>query len=190
MTGFLAAAISASFTGKLADKYGRKLACLAFCVTYSLSCLTLQSNDLIILFVGRALGGVSTTLMYSVFESWMVTEYNVQFPDAPDSTLSGIFSTMTTLNSVVAILAGVIAEWVTDLTGTEKAPFMTAIICLVIAAAAIWKNWVGLVVEGRFYGSNLVAGRELWSGLVESWKFGCRESGNPGKEYTSLVYGW
>jgi MFS family permease len=146
MTGFLAAAISASFTGKLADKYGRKLACLAFCATYSLSCLTLQSNDLIILFMGRALGGVSTTLMYSVFESWMVTEYNVQFPDAPDSTLSGIFSTMTTLNSVVAILAGVIAEWVTDLTGTEKAPFMTAILCLVIAAAAIWKNWVGLVV--------------------------------------------
>ena len=80
------------------------------------------------------------------------------FPDAPDSVLSGIFSTMTTLNSVVAILAGVIAEWVVDLTGTEKAPFMTAIICLMLAAAAIWKNWVGFIDE------------ELWIKLMR-----CRE---------------
>ncbi|PMD29534.1 DUF791-domain-containing protein [Hyaloscypha variabilis F] len=141
MTGFLAGAVSASFTGNLADQYGRRLACLAFCVIYSLSCLTLLTDDIAILFIGRMLGGVSTTLMYSVFESWMVTEFNKQFPDEPGSTLSGIFSTMTTLNSVVAILAGVVAEWVTDFTGTEKAPFMTAVACLMLAFAAINSQW-------------------------------------------------
>jgi MFS family permease len=142
MTGFLAGAVSASFTGNLADRYGRRLACLVFCVIYSLSCLTLLSDDIVILFIGRMLGGVSTTLMYSVFESWMVTEFNKQFPDEPGSTLSGIFSIMTTLNTVVAIIAGVLAEWVTDFTGTEKAPFMTAVACLMLAFAAINSQWV------------------------------------------------
>ena len=72
----------------------------------------------------------------------MVTEFNKQFPDEPGSTLSGIFSTMTTLNTVVAILAGVVAEWVTDFTGTEKAPFMAAVACLMLAFAAIKSQWV------------------------------------------------
>jgi MFS transporter, MFS domain-containing protein family, molybdate-anion transporter len=142
MTGFLAGAVSASFTGNLADRYGRRLACLAFCVIYSLSCLTLLTDDIAILFIGRMLGGISTNLMYSVFESWMVTEFNKQFPNEPGSTLSGIFSIMTTLNSVVAILAGIVAEWVTDFTGTEKAPFMTAVACLMLAFAAINSHWV------------------------------------------------
>lgn len=157
MTGFLAAAISASFTGKLADKYGRRLACLAFCVIYSLSCLTLLTDDIIILFMGRAFGGISTTLMYSVFESWMVTEYNQLFPDEPGSTLSGIFSTMTTFNSVVAILAGVIAEWVNDLVGTEKAPFMTAVAVLATAFVAISQNWVCDVVLFADVNANFVS---------------------------------
>jgi MFS family permease len=100
------------------------------------------ADDIVTLFIGRMLGGVSTTLMYSVFESWMVTEFNKQFPDEPGSTLSGIFSIMTTLNTVVAIIAGVLAEWVTDLTGTEKAPFMTAVACLMLAFAAINRQWV------------------------------------------------
>lgn len=155
MTGFLAGAVSASFTGKLADRYGRRLACLVFCITYSISCLSLISNDIIVLFLGRVLGGVSTTLMYSVFESWMVTEYNNTFPDEPGATLSGIFSIMTTLNSVVAICAGVVAEWVTDLTGTEKAPFMTAIWVLMLAFAAIQKIW------GENYGDKIPEKRSL-----------------------------
>ncbi|TVY80369.1 Molybdate-anion transporter [Lachnellula suecica] len=141
MTGFLAGAVAASFTGKLADRYGRRAACLAFCVIYSLSCLSLLTNDIAILFLGRILGGVSTTLMYSVFESWMVTEFNVLFPGDSGSALSGIFSIMTTLNSVVAIFAGIVAEWVTDVTGTEKAPFITAVGCLAFAFFAISKSW-------------------------------------------------
>src|ERR1700734_1386134 len=54
-SGFLAAAISALFVGKLADRYGRRLACLIFCGTYAVSCLTKISNDVIILFIGRLL---------------------------------------------------------------------------------------------------------------------------------------
>ncbi|PVH73792.1 DUF791-domain-containing protein [Cadophora sp. DSE1049] len=141
MAGFLAAAISASFMGKLADIYGRKQACLTFCVLYSLSCFSLLTSNIAILVIGRILGGASTTLMFSVFESWMVTEFNKRFPDEAGSTLSGIFSVMTTLNSVVAIAAGVVAEFATDMVGTQKTPFMVAVAVLMSSFVAISHFW-------------------------------------------------
>ncbi|KAF2704291.1 DUF791-domain-containing protein [Pleomassaria siparia CBS 279.74] len=141
LVGFLAGGISASFTGALADRYGRRSACLSFCVLYSLSACTLLADNIVVLFFGRILGGVSATLLYSVFESWMVTEFNRVLPDEPASTMSGFFSTMTTLNSVVAISAGVLAEWVVKMTGTAKAPFMTSVIFMGTAFVMISKNW-------------------------------------------------
>lgn len=77
-TGFVSAGICASFVGSLADQHGRRAACLTFCVAYSISCLSVLSNDLMILFAGRALGGLSTTLLYSVFETWMISEYHAR----------------------------------------------------------------------------------------------------------------
>lgn len=107
-----------------------------------MSALTLLADNIVILFLGRILGGVSATLLYSVFESWMVTEFNRLLPDEPGSTMSDIFSTLTTLNTIVAVAAGILAEWVVRMTGTAKAPFMTSIIFLALAFGAISKNWV------------------------------------------------
>jgi hypothetical protein len=116
----------------LADKYGRRLACLVFCGTYAVSCLTKISNDVIILFIGKLLGVLSTTLMYSVFESWMVTEYYAQHLESSMS-LSAMFGTMITLNSIVAILLGALGENLVAATGTKVSPFMAAIVCLGLA---------------------------------------------------------
>jgi MFS family permease len=107
--------------------------------------MTILFDDIIILFLGRILGGLSTTLMFSVFESWMVTEYHLQHLDEAGGSLNDIFGIMTTLNSVVAIVAGLFAQGVSDYTGTQKAPFMTAVICLVLAFLSITKTWVGLI---------------------------------------------
>jgi MFS family permease len=148
MIGFLSAGISASFTGAFADRYGRRLACLAYCVIYSISCLTLLSDRLPVLFFGRVLGGMSGTLLYSVFESWMVAEFNRLMLVEAEATLSGIFSTMTMLNSLVAIVAGVVAEGIVQRTGSAKAPFMASIICLSLAFIAILHYW------GENFGGN------------------------------------
>ncbi|KAG0651315.1 Molybdate transporter [Hyphodiscus hymeniophilus] len=141
LTGFLAAAISGSFVGSLADRYGRRSACLFFCVTYSVSCMTILFDDIIILFLGRVLGGFSTILMYSVFESWMVTEYHRQHLDEAGGSLNDIFGTMSTLNSIVAIIAGLFAQGISDLIGTQKAPFMISVACLILAFLSISKHW-------------------------------------------------
>ncbi|ELR02269.1 hypothetical protein GMDG_05339 [Pseudogymnoascus destructans 20631-21] len=139
--GFVAAAVSATFVGSLADRYGRRMACMAFCITYALSCLTKLSSEIVTLLIGRLLGGVATTLMYSVFESWMVTEYFARSLDRSNMTLDSMFGLMTMLNGVVAILSGVVGETVVAMTGTKTSPFMAAIVLLMTAMVIIKKGW-------------------------------------------------
>lgn len=55
---------------------GRKRACVTYCITYILSCITKHSPQYKILMVGRILGGIATSLLFSSFESWLVAEHN------------------------------------------------------------------------------------------------------------------
>jgi len=140
-TGFVAAAVSASFVGTLADQYGRRAACLGYCVAYSLSCLSVLSDDLPILFVGRALGGLSTTLLFSVFETWMIAEYH-QRELYTCMRLGDVFSLSVTLSGVTAIVSGVVGEAIVQRSGTKIAPFLAAVICLAAASCLILWCWV------------------------------------------------
>jgi MFS family permease len=145
LVGFVSAGISASF----ADRHGRRTACLAYCIIYSFSSMTLLSDNIYVLFFGRVLGGISGTLLWSVFESWLVAEFNKLMLEEADTALSAIFSLMTTANTCVAIFAGLIAEWLVRRAGTAKAPFMLSIACLLLAFVAITKYWVSLQINPR-----------------------------------------
>ncbi|RMY40062.1 hypothetical protein D0866_01510 [Hortaea werneckii] len=141
MTGFIAAAVSASFVGSLADRYGRKAACLGYCLTYTLSCLSVRSADLFVLFAGRALGGVSTTLLYSVFETWMVAEYHARELGACGLRLSDMFSSSVMLSGLTAVVSGVVGEALVKWTGSKSSPFLLAAVCLCVAFGGIWHFW-------------------------------------------------
>ena len=140
MTGFVVAGITASFVGTLADRHGRKAGCMTYCITYSLSCLSVLSNDLFILFVGRALGGLSTTLQYSMFETWMIAEYHKRDLRSCLS-LGSMFSLSVSLSGVVAILAGIIGETIVERSGTKTSPFIAAFVCLASAFIGIHQVW-------------------------------------------------
>jgi hypothetical protein len=71
----------------------------------------------------------------------MVAEFNQLMLQDADPILSGIFSTMTTSNTCVAIVAGIFAEWLVRCTGTAKAPFMASIGCLSLSFVAISRYW-------------------------------------------------
>ncbi|KAJ8112101.1 hypothetical protein OPT61_g5447 [Boeremia exigua] len=148
LIGFVSAGISASFAGTFADRYGRRTACLAYCILYSFSSFTLLADDIRVLFLGRVLGGICGTLLWSVFESWLVAEFNQLMIEDTSAVLSGIFSAMTILNSLVAICAGILAEWLVRSVGTAKAPFMASVGCLSVAFVAISKLW------GENYGAS------------------------------------
>jgi hypothetical protein len=58
--------------------------------------------------LGRVLGGIATSLLFSSFESWMVCEHNARGYDS--SAMSDTFSLMYFGNSLCAIGAGMMAE--------------------------------------------------------------------------------
>jgi hypothetical protein len=75
IAGFGSSMLFGTVVGGFADKYGRKLNCLLFALLYGLSCVTKHFNDFTVLMVGRLLGGVATSILYSAFETWMIHEH-------------------------------------------------------------------------------------------------------------------
>jgi MFS transporter, MFS domain-containing protein family, molybdate-anion transporter len=62
------------------------------------------SDDFLVLLSGRVLSGVSTTLLFVVFETWMIIEYHNRGLENAGLVLDRVFGNMKTLSSVVAIL--------------------------------------------------------------------------------------
>ena len=58
---------------------------------------------------GRLLAGIATSILYSAFESWLVYEHKHR--GFEDASLSEVFANAYFVNSVVAILAGVVAQF-------------------------------------------------------------------------------
>ena len=121
------------------------------------------SNDFLVLLVGRALGGLSTTLLFSVFETWMITEYHNRGLDNAGLDLSDIFGSMTTLSSVVAIVAGVLGDFLVQYSASRTTPFLASIVCLAVAAFLIWTRWVCILVLSQMdKADQCYTVRELW----------------------------
>jgi len=155
--GFGASMLFGTFIGAAADKMGRKKLCLVYCVLYLLSCATKHARDYWVLMVGRVLGGVATSLLFSSFESWMVCEHNARGYDS--TSLSDTFSLMYFGNSLCAILAGMMAEGAADAVPLTKAsgiwhyggycsPFDLSAAFLVLGFALIISQW------GENYGNS------------------------------------
>ncbi|GFY83402.1 major facilitator superfamily protein [Actinidia rufa] len=75
IAGFGSSMLFGTIVGSLADKQGRKRACVTYCITYILSCITKHSPQYKVLMLGRVLGGIATSLLFSAFESWLVAEH-------------------------------------------------------------------------------------------------------------------
>jgi MFS family permease len=136
--GFFSSMVFGTFVGAVADKYGRKTMSVLFGVFYSLSCITKLWNDFYILMLGRILSGVATSLLFSVFEAWMVYEHNKRGFSAEG--LSQTFSYATFGNGIVAILSGLASSAVADHFG-YVAPFMMALGLLVLGSIIVFVSW-------------------------------------------------
>jgi len=148
--GFGASMVFGTFVGAAADRLGRRKLCLLYCLLYAASCATKHGKDYWVLMLGRILGGVATSLLFSSFESWMVCEHNARGHDA--ASLSDTFSLMYFGNSLCAILAGLVAEAAADAVplttisgiwhyGGYCSPFDLSALCLIVAFALITATW-------------------------------------------------
>eukprot|EP00245_Coleochaete_scutata_P007785 TRINITY_DN23552_c0_g1_i1.p1 TRINITY_DN23552_c0_g1~~TRINITY_DN23552_c0_g1_i1.p1 ORF type:complete len:468 (-),score=73.65 TRINITY_DN23552_c0_g1_i1:548-1951(-) len=148
IAGFGSSMVFGTIVGSLADKYGRKTASITYCITYILSCFTKHSPAFPVLMLGRILGGIATSLLFSAFESWLVAEHFKRGFEA--HWLSITFSKAIFLgNGLIAILAGLVANTlVTTLNFGPVAPFDAASILLAVGMSIIVYSW------GENYGDN------------------------------------
>jgi len=138
---------------------------LAFCALYIVCCLTKLSPNFNILLLGRVLGGVSTSLLFSAFETWLVHEHTNHYR-FPADWLSLTFSKATFFNGLLAIAAGIVAQSASDWAGFGPvAPFVLAIPCLFVAFIIIYYRW-----EENYGEKNMAWGNSCMEGLVTIFK--------------------
>lgn len=136
--GFGSSMILGTFSGALVDIMGRKKMCIVCCILYAVSCGTKFINSFTILFLGRILAGISTSLIFSSFEAWMVSEH--QRKNFGQKWLSKTFYYSIIGNGFVAITSGIIAHALVFRWG-YIAPFALAAILLIICALIILTTW-------------------------------------------------
>jgi MFS transporter, MFS domain-containing protein family, molybdate-anion transporter len=131
--------------------------------------------------LGRLLGGVSTSLLFSVFEAWLIRAHTDA--DLPRQCLSKSFSWAAFGNSVVAILAGLIANKiahfgpmipVTDLVyqGGYLNPFDLALVALVLCGAGaqfLWEENYGDMDNNEDAATNGKGRGKWYDGLRNAW---------------------
>lgn len=150
VAGFGSSAVFGTFVGSLADKYGRRNFAGLYCLLYLLSCLTKHFKAYWMLMIGRITGGIATSLLFSVFDSWLVSEHTAR--GFHGDQLSASFSIAFFGNSLVAILAGELGQYTADILpltqlsgsfhyGGYTAPFVTANMFLVFCFSLLTSTW-------------------------------------------------
>ncbi|KAL6526999.1 hypothetical protein OROGR_016089 [Orobanche gracilis] len=141
IAGFGSSMLFGTIVGSLADKQGRKRACVTYCITYILSCITKHSPQYKVLMIGRILGGIATSLLFSAFESWLVAEHFKR--GFEQQWLSLTFSKAIFLgNGLVAILSGLFGNFLVDsLNLGPVSPFDAAAVFLAIGMAVMLSSW-------------------------------------------------
>ncbi|GMH58143.1 hypothetical protein TrRE_jg5406 [Triparma retinervis] len=195
LTGFLSGAIFAPFLGSVVDKVGRKNSCIVYCVLEIVINTMEHSTNFKILMFGRVLGGISTNLLFSAFESWMTTEHRKQ--GFPEDWLKEIYAAASVTNGVTAVAAGIVAQQLEDWLG-HIGPFKGAVALTVLALILVlrWEENYG-EDKGENSGSSVVTQfkeqfKEGWSATLSNpdiLKIGLIQSLGEGAMYT-FVFMW
>jgi MFS family permease len=138
LCGFVSSMVIGTYVGGKMDSFGRKKGVVLLCVLNCVSALTLHMQSFWVLAVGRVLGGVATSLLFSVPEAWMVTEFNTH--NWSGDKLNSLFGWMFFGDGLVAIFAGFSASAVADRGGPE-AVFDVSALVLVISLVAVVLLW-------------------------------------------------
>jgi len=176
VAGFGSSLVFGCFVGTFTDKFGRKKCCILYCILYILSCMTKHFRVYSVLMIGRVTGGIATSMLFSCFECWMVSEH-LQRHNFSGGLLGYMFGMMFQVMYLVAIASGLAGQAVADAftfgpisegssfyTGGYCCPFDLAIACLV----------VGIVLIAMLFEENYgnTGSGDATSGLLENIQSG------------------
>merc|ERR1719343_233780 len=190
ITGFLSGAIFAPFLGSFVDKFGRKNSCIMYCILEIIINTLEHSHNFGVLLFGRILGGISTNLLFSAFESWMTTEHRKK--GFPEEWMSKTYSDQSIGNGTTAILAGIVAQVLEDYLG-QIGPFQGAIALTVLALLLVlpWEENYGEKDSDDDH-SLYHQFKEGWGATLSDsriWRIGMTQALSEGGMYT-FVFMW
>lgn len=162
--GFVTGAFTSPITGPLVDRIGRKKAAIAYCVLEIGINMLEQYPILIGLIVSRMVGGITTNLLSSVFETWLDTEYRKRGFDEKKYEI--IMRDSVVISNLSAIASGYLAHQLAERLG-PVGPFEGAVTCTAIALAVVSVVWT------ENYGSSQPGVKSTFgylSGAVETFK--------------------
>ncbi|KAF8936048.1 Molybdate-anion transporter [Haplosporangium gracile] len=163
ITGFVSGAIFGTVIANTADVWGRKKMALLFCLTSSIASLIRLSSNYHYLVVSHLLSGLSTALLYCVFEAWYISQH--QRKGFAPALIGATFSTAIFLNGLVAILAGIVSNIAVEWSGSMAAPFVVSAGTLILAGLLISSSWEENYGESKTNASGSVL-KSMLEGLV------------------------
>ena len=116
--GYAVSATIGTAVAAMGDGHGHKRLVEAYGWLYAASCGLLRSNAVVALLTSRVLGGVAYSLLFSSFESWVITEADEMRIDRKK--LVGLFSVATFFNAASAVAAGLVGNLVVQLSESDK----------------------------------------------------------------------
>lgn len=135
-TGFASSCLFGTFIGSFADQYGRKKACIFYCILEVMINFMEHIPNFHVLLVGRVLGGISTSLLFTTFDAWIVGQHKKH--NISEEHLERTFSLCSTGNGIVAVLAAVSGQYMAD-AFENIGPFQLAIGATIVAMLLIFR---------------------------------------------------
>lgn len=131
-------ALTSPFIGPIVDKIGRKRSAILYCLL-EMFINYLELFPMIAgLIVSRMIGGITTNLLFSVFETWLVSEHRSR--GFHEDKLEVILRDSTIVSNGAAILSGYLSHCLAEAHG-NGGPFRGAVGCTFFACMVVLFLW-------------------------------------------------
>ena len=141
LAGFASTALFGPVVGRMCDAHGRRAGTIASSLLCGLGACSTLSDVPGVLILGRLAGGVGSSLLHCAPESWLVGEAGRRGMGV--SSLSETFGLAYAGDSIVAILAGQMAEAAASSSRGPTGPFELSVAFLALGgllASFLWKE--------------------------------------------------
>jgi MFS transporter, MFS domain-containing protein family, molybdate-anion transporter len=136
--GFFTGGILSPVTGPMVDKMGRKKAAMLYCALEVFINMLEQYPHLAGLVVSRMIGGFTTNLLHSVFETWLDTEYRKR--GFCKEKYEILMRDSIIVSNLSAIISGYLSHILAERYGVVG-PFRGAVTCTAIALVVVASVW-------------------------------------------------
>jgi MFS family permease len=143
--GFVSGALTSPFIGPIVDRIGRRNSAIIYCLLEMMINFLEQYDILAGLILSRVVGGITTNLLFSVFEAWLVTEHRKR--GFSEDKLEVLMRDSTVTSNMSAIMSGYIAHVLATNFG-PVGPFKGAVASTFVALLLVTTKWQ------ENYGSN------------------------------------